>query len=86
MNYYVRLQETHPVVKNHTSIMLLVYNFVRKLKTCYKKLLKSVQFLSIIKEKQMALEAKSRYSSFKESETQKKDENICNLSKLAVKV
>lgn len=34
----------------------------------------------------MALQAKSRYSSFKESETQKKDENICNLSKLAVKV
>ena len=34
----------------------------------------------------MALEAKSRYSSFKESETQKRDENICSLSKDAVKV
>lgn len=37
-------------------------------------------FVRVI-EKQMALEAKSRYSSFKESETQKKDENICKLSK-----
>ena len=55
MNYYVRQREIHPVVKNHTSIMLLVYNFVRKLKTCYKKLLKSVQFLLKNKEKQMAL-------------------------------